>query len=36
MNLDPKKKYLSHEGIDFYHRYKEIIESNREVILKKD
>ena len=23
MALDPNKKYLSHEGIDFYHRYKE-------------
>ena len=23
MDLDPKKVYLSHEGIDFYHRYKE-------------
>lgn len=23
MALDPDKKYLSHEGIDFYHRYKE-------------
>ena len=23
MNLDPDKVYLSHEGIDFYHRYKE-------------
>ena len=23
MNLDPNRKYLSHEGIDFYHRYKE-------------
>lgn len=26
MSLDPKKKYLSHEGIDFYHRYKEDLE----------
>lgn len=23
MKLDPEKVYLSHEGIDFYHRYKE-------------
>ena len=23
MALDPDKKYLSHEGIDFYHRYKD-------------
>lgn len=23
MSLDPNKKYLSHEGIDFYHRYKD-------------
>ncbi len=23
MALDPNKKYLSHEGIDFYHRYQE-------------
>ena len=23
MSLDPSKVYLSHEGIDFYHRYKE-------------
>ena len=23
MALNPEKKYLSHEGIDFYHRYKE-------------
>ena len=23
MQLDPEEKYLSHEGIDFYHRYKE-------------
>ena len=23
MHLDPDKKYLSHDGIDFYHRYKE-------------
>ena len=23
MALDPNRKYLSHEGIDFYHRYKE-------------
>ena len=26
MKLDPKKVYLSHEGIDFYHRYKEDLE----------
>ena len=23
MDLDPNVQYLSHEGIDFYHRYKE-------------
>ena len=23
MNLDPEKQYLSHDGIDFYHRFKE-------------
>ena len=23
MNLDPEKVYLSHEGIDFYHRYRD-------------
>lgn len=26
MALDSQKKYLSHEGIDFYHRYKEDLE----------
>lgn len=26
MALDPDKKYLSHEGIDFYHRYREDLE----------
>ena len=26
MKLDPKKVYISHEGIDFYHRYKEDLE----------
>lgn len=26
MKLDPNEKYLSHEGIDFYHRYKEDLE----------
>ncbi len=26
MKLDPNKVYLSHEGIDFYHRYKEDLE----------
>lgn len=26
MHLDPNKKYLSHDGIDFYHRYKEDLE----------
>ena len=26
MSLDPDKKYLSHEGIDFYHRYREDLE----------
>ncbi len=26
MALDPEKKYLSHEGIDFYHRYEEDLE----------
>ena len=31
MKLDPDKHYLSHEGIDFYHRYKEDLKLFKEM-----
>ena len=31
MHLDPEKQYLSHDGIDFYHRYKEDLKLMKEM-----
>lgn len=34
MKLDPNKVYLSHDGIDFYHRYKEDLKLMKEMGFK--
>lgn len=34
MQLDPNKTYLSHDGIDFYHRYKEDLKLMKEMGFK--